>query len=257
MKKTIRLTAAALAAITAMTCTSAAAFADKLRNIDGVICRYSDTGKEMGVYTGWANTPKGKVFYNKGVMITSNAVINGIRYKFSSDGYLTGKYTGWTKSSLGRRYWNDGILVKNKWLRAGSYYYYAGGDGYMIVEKSAEKYPALTALTEEEKQTLFSDFIKYKGDAGEWKGTCPEDLYIVKYYGKYNGCEVVVIWGNDQTCTDDIKDINIDGYTVSLGSGSFELLLHRNDTFISIESAYKSGYLSKTDIEKIAYYAEH
>ncbi len=257
MKKSLKLVAAAFAAVTAMNCTGVTAFADSLRTIDGVRYRYSDTGEDLGIYTGWANTSKGRVFYNKGVKVTKNTVINGIRYRFSSDGYLTGKYTGWTRSSRGLRYWSDGVLLKNMWLKSGSYYWYAGIDGYMTVEKVPEKFPALNALTEEEKQTLFEDFIGYKDGKGGWQGITAEDLSVKKYYGTYNGCEAVVIWCDDIVCTDDIQDISIAGHTVSLPSGSYELLLHRDGTFISVKDAYDHGYLSESDIDKIAYYSEN
>lgn len=389
MKKSLKLIAAAVAAVSAMSCTGATAFADSLRTIDGVKYRYSDSGEDLGIYTGWANTSKGRVFYNKGVRVTKNTIINGIRYKFSSDGYLTGTFTGWTKSASGKRFWYDGKLIKNKWIKSGSYYYYAGIDGYIIVDKVTEKFPALkalsagrekelceqfiewqsmqgkvsaddlyiplylgnyngndvalimpkdglseidftelgtitcgdrdittavgsepvvsinneidhldvafldglisdsdiirinyymnkfladngadptalqnkypplTALTEKEKQTLFEDFIGYKAGKGGWKGITAEDLSIKRYYGTYNGCEAVVIWCNEIVVTDDIQDIGIAGYTISLPSGSYELLLHRDSTFISIREAYNKGYLSKSDIDKIAYYAKH
>lgn len=256
MKKMIRLTAA-LAAVTAMACADVTAYADTLRTVDGLKYRYSDSGEDLGIYTGWANASGGKVFCNKGVIVTKNTIINGVRYTFSSDGYLTGKYTGWTKSSLGRRCWNNGELVRSSWIKSGGYYYYAGYDGYITVEKVPEKFPALTPLTDRQKQTLLDDFIGYKDGKGGWQGITAEDLKVRSYYGTYNGCEAVIIWCDEMECTDDIHDIIIAGHTISLSSGSFELLLHRDGTFIGVEDAYKDGYLSEPDIAMIEYYSEH
>ena len=69
MRKSIRSLAAALAAITAMSCVNVTAFADKLKVVDGVTYKYSDTGEQKGKYTGWAKNSKGKVYYKNGVKL--------------------------------------------------------------------------------------------------------------------------------------------------------------------------------------------
>lgn len=133
MRKCIKLLAASLAAITAMSCTSATTFADKIKTVDGVRYLYSDSGVNKGKYTGWAKSSKGKMYFKNGIKVTKNTTINGIRYKFSSDGYCLGKFTGWTKSSSGRRYWKNGVMYKNKWVKSSDgKYYYAGSNGYMV-----------------------------------------------------------------------------------------------------------------------------
>ncbi len=71
MKKKLKLIAAALAAITALSCTSATAYADKLKTVDGVTYRYSDSGEAKGKYTGWAKTSKGRYYYKDGVKLKS------------------------------------------------------------------------------------------------------------------------------------------------------------------------------------------
>ena len=133
MKKSFKTYSAALDAITAISCTSATAFADKLKVVDGVTYKYSDTGEQKGKYTGWAKTSKGKLYYKNGVKVTKNTTIGGVRYKFSSDGYCKGKFTGFTKSSQGRKYWSKGILTKDEWVQdPKGNYYYAGSDGYLL-----------------------------------------------------------------------------------------------------------------------------
>ena len=69
MKNLLKLTAAALAAITAMSCASLTSFADKLKTVDGTLYRYSDSGEQKGKYTGWVKTSKGRYYYKNGKMI--------------------------------------------------------------------------------------------------------------------------------------------------------------------------------------------
>ena len=101
MKKSFKLIAAALAAITAMSCTSATAFADKLKTVDGVTYRYSDSGEQVGKYTGWAKTSKGKRYYKNGVMYKNKWIKtkSGKYYYAGSDGYMR---TGWARVTRGK-----------------------------------------------------------------------------------------------------------------------------------------------------------
>ncbi|MBO6230101.1 MAG: hypothetical protein J6O50_06000 [Ruminiclostridium sp.] len=131
MKRSIKLLAAALAAITAMSCTSATAFADTLKVVDGVTYRYSDSGEQLGKYTGWAKTSKGKVYYKNGVKVTKNTTIKGIRYKFNKNGICTGKYTGFVKNSKGMRYYKNGVLIKDQTVTVKGLTYYADSFGYL------------------------------------------------------------------------------------------------------------------------------
>ena len=96
MKKTFKLIAAALVAITAMSCTSATVFADKLKSVDGVTYRYSDSGEQVGKYTGWAKTSKGRRYYKNGVMLKKTwlKAKTGKYYYIGKDGYMS---TGFVK----------------------------------------------------------------------------------------------------------------------------------------------------------------
>ncbi len=90
MKKSFKTFAAALAAITAMSCTSATSFADKLKVVDGVTYKYSDSGEQKGKYTGWAKNSKGKVYYKDGVKLKNCWLkVNGKRaYYLKSNGLM-------------------------------------------------------------------------------------------------------------------------------------------------------------------------
>ena len=91
MKKTLKLIAAALAAITALSCTSATAYADKLKTVDGVTYRYSDSGEQVGKYTGWAKTSKGKRYYKNGTALKGKWIKtkSGKYYYIGKDGYMS------------------------------------------------------------------------------------------------------------------------------------------------------------------------
>ena len=101
MKKTLKILSAALAAITVMSCASVPAFADKIKTIDGVTYRYSDSGQQVGKYTGWAKTSKGKRYYKNGIVYKNKWIKTkaGKYYYAGSDGYMR---TGWAKVSVGK-----------------------------------------------------------------------------------------------------------------------------------------------------------
>ena len=96
MKISFKLTAAALAAITVMSCASLTSFADKLKTVDGVIYRYSDSGERKGVYTGFVKTSKVRKYYKNGVPYKSKhfKTKSGKSYLTDKNGYIV---TGWKK----------------------------------------------------------------------------------------------------------------------------------------------------------------
>ena len=103
MRKIIRLTAAALAAVTAMSCASVGAYADKIRKVDGLSYLYSDSGESKGLYTGWTKSSKGKRYYKNGVMYTNRYIKTrkGKRYYADWNGYIV---TGWYRMN-GKWHW--------------------------------------------------------------------------------------------------------------------------------------------------------
>lgn len=109
MKKTIKLTAAALAAVTAMSCASFGAYADRIKKVDGLSYLYSDSGESKGLYTGWSRSSKGKRYYKKGVMYKDRYIKTkkGKRYYADWNGYIV---TGWYRMN-GKWHWfgKDGV----------------------------------------------------------------------------------------------------------------------------------------------------
>ena len=101
--------AAALAAVTALSCASVTAFADKLKTVDGIRYRYSDSGQQVGKYTGWAKTSKGRYYYKDGVKVRNTWIKNkkGEYRYLGSDGRMV---TGWydvKQGKEGRFSWFD------------------------------------------------------------------------------------------------------------------------------------------------------
>lgn len=92
MKRSLKLLAASLAAVTAMTFASVGASAYKIKTIDGVRYKYSDDGKkQLGKYNGWTTLKSGaKYYYKDGVRIKDTWLkMNGKRtYYFGSDGKM-------------------------------------------------------------------------------------------------------------------------------------------------------------------------
>lgn len=115
------------------------------------------------------------------------------------------------------------------------------------------EYIPLESLSEEVELKLQEDFAEYKSKV--WSNAKSEDMYVINYYGTYNNCEVVVMYSIERQSTDDIKYVSVAGYELALASGSFEILLHKDSTFIDINTAYDCGYLNDEDIAAIYHYA--
>jgi hypothetical protein len=76
-----------------------------------------------------------------------------------------------------------------------------------------------------------------------------DELYIRTYYGRFNGYDVVTVYGKDWGGTDDMKPIVIEGHMVAeLTSGSFDVMVYTGETFVEIQEAYKQGLLRYNDL---------
>lgn len=167
MRKGRKVFALFLSAFLAVGSLTASVHADCLKKENGITYRYSDSGKNLGEYTGWAKSAKGKRYYYKnGVRVTKNTVIHGIRYKFDQNGVCTGKYTGFVTSSKGKRYYRNGVLVKGKKVTAkDGTVYYADSFGNLMGEDGPN--PGMPALITNdlmyggEKYYLFIDVAPF------------------------------------------------------------------------------------------------
>ena len=145
MKKSIKLIAATLATLTAMSCTSATAFADKLKSVDGVTYRYSDSGEQVGKYTGWATTSKGRLYYKNGLMLKKTwlKTKSGKRYYAGSDGYIV---TGWKEFKNGWHWFDSkGVEATGIVIIDGNEYSFSSSgvwDGIAPTEKADDINPS-------------------------------------------------------------------------------------------------------------------
>lgn len=114
-----------------------------------------------------------------------------------------------------------------------------------------KEYGPLEPLRKSAEEKLRKDFYKY--NSGKWKDVSADDMVIRYYYGTYNGCEVVVIYPDGYGETDDENSYFLNGYKIVLPSGSLELLLHKDSTFIDIYTAYSEGLLSDDDLAEMFY----
>lgn len=100
MKKKIKVLAAVIAAAVMVSCVSVTSFADKLKKVNGVMFRYSDSGEVKGEYTGWARTSKGRSWYKNGIMCKDCwlKTKSGKYYYIGKSGYMR---TGWAMARRG------------------------------------------------------------------------------------------------------------------------------------------------------------
>ena len=125
MKNRLKMLAASLAAITAMTFASVGVSAYKTKTVDGIKYKYSDDWKQqIGKYNGWTTAKSGaKYYYKDGVKLKDSWLrIKGVRtYYFDSKGKMvTGEYIIGTKIYL---FGSDGKLIygiEAKGKKAGS-----------------------------------------------------------------------------------------------------------------------------------------
>lgn len=101
-------------------------------------------------------------------------------------------------------------------------------------------------LTERAKKKIADDYIEYIGCIGS------EPAYIyIEYLGTYDGCELAVIECGSPygyIGLDIVQTITAAGYDFIFGTAPNEILLHKDGTFIDINTAYDLGYLKYEDI---------
>ncbi|MCL2054486.1 MAG: hypothetical protein FWG90_08685 [Oscillospiraceae bacterium] len=111
--------------------------------------------------------------------------------------------------------------------------------------------PMPAPLSPEAEFIMRGDFAAYKADV--WSGLTADDITLIGYYGSYNGGSVVILYPRDYPVTHDIQYMEVAGYTLTITSGSFELLFYKDSSFMGIGEAYALGYLTDYDIFCIDY----
>lgn len=97
-------------------------------------------------------------------------------------------------------------------------------------------------LAEKAKKKLADDYMEYIG--------CifykPEYIYI-EYLGTYDGCELAVI-NVEEIRLPMVETITAADYDFTFVNIPNEILLHKDGTFVDINTAYDIGYLKYEDI---------
>lgn len=123
-------------------------------------------------------------------------------------------------------------------------------DSYAI-EKPVPVPAPMTPLTAEAEQKLKADYAELIGAEN------PDDVYVEKYFGTYNGCETVIMFETEAFATDDMTHIFILGYCIAKGSGCYHITVHKDGGFIDLQEAYNTGVITEEDIQAISYYSRN
>ena len=91
--------------------------------------------------------------------------------------------------------------------------------------------------------------LKIREDFSRILGVKLEDIWIQKYFGNYNGCEVVFMGGHF-LYTQAMRYVEIAGYTVVYPSGQ-EVCVYNESKFYTLKGAYDINLLSKEDVYEI------
>lgn len=218
MRKGGKVFALFLSAFMAVGSLTVSVYADCLKKEDGITYRYSDSGENLGEYTGWAKSAKGKRYYYKnGVKVTKNTVIHGIRYKFDQNGVCTGKYTGFVTSSKEKQFYQDGVLFVTS-SKVKRFYQ----DGVLVKDKK---------VTAKNGTVYYADsFGNLTGEDGPNPGM-PALVTMDLMYGGEKYCLFIdvapFIYGEDGKCYllgDGYKTVQEPGYRIKENPHSDEAL---------------------------------
>lgn len=85
----------------------------------------------------------------------------------------------------------------------------------------------------------------------------PDNVEVIKYFGTYDGKEVVIMYKKDAVVTDDMSYTSVNGYLIAVGSGCYEITVHHYGYFYPLQYAYNSGYITEEDLQAIVYYSQN
>lgn len=108
-------------------------------------------------------------------------------------------------------------------------------------------------LSEEAAERMCRDYAAYYGHNKR-----EDEVEIVAYYGTYNGYEAAVYCVDSDNGESIISVYNVADHWIEINageaSGIYEMVLYKDSEFITLNEAYSLGYLTDSDIAKIAYY---
>lgn len=154
MKRTFKACAAALAAVTLICSTSSAVYADRIKTVDGLSYRYSESGEQKGLYTGWTKTSKGKRYYKNGVMYKNRYIKTkkGRRYYAGYDGYIV---TGWYRMNGKWHYFGTDGAETVRDISVGGYTYSFSSSGEWDGISGLDNGTAMYAIGQKMSESIY------------------------------------------------------------------------------------------------------
>lgn len=208
------------AAVLTMTCVPLNAYADTLMERDGLKYRVSDSGEDMGLYSGWTKKGGDRYYYKNGEMkkncwlrskgvrkyflqadgkaATGKVTIQGVEYEFDEKGALVPD--AWGLTFTAKDVTSTGCTVV---------FVQSGGDptgelstgGYFELEQYRNGQWTAVEMLPFGYELVWTDegYIINENDSREFKPRW-SDIYGELSAGKYRICKKVFDWRNPGDC---------------------------------------------------------
>ena len=102
-----------------------------------------------------------------------------------------------------------------------------------------------TGIAKQIKQTYLKEFLS------DYPKATVKDAWIVKYYGTYNGCVVVMMGDNYTGYTDALWGMEVAGVAFKFKDGN-SIRAWKDGKFYTLQAAYEQGLLTQEDLTNIA-----
>jgi len=96
------------------------------------------------------------------------------------------------------------------------------------------------------KQTYFDD-LKNEG----WSDLVLSDVYVIKYYGTFDDCVVVMMSTKKSMYTQALWKEEVGGVIINYSNGN-RILAWKENKFYELQEAFNNEFLTKTNLEIIA-----
>ena len=115
----------------------------------------------------------------------------------------------------------------------------------MFVER-----PDVKDIDSEQLTQIKQSYLDMKMKTGYPDYMTTDDVYVEEYCGSYNGCVVMMLSDNEAIYTQAIRDVTVAGVSIRYSNAN-ELYAWKDGEIYTLEQAYTSGILTKSDIKKI------
>lgn len=148
------------------------------------------------------------------------------------------------------------IADNNEDAIATMYYYHTQAMNNRNSKDESASYPELEPLSDEAKQALIADYTEYLPDEVT-SGIDFEYSFVSRYLGTYNGYEVVIMDYSMSIHSDAEGAIWVGDFEFFIPYLDIEFLVHKDNSFITLQKAYIDGILTNEDMKAIEYYSKH